>query len=181
MRRGVLEEQRKEEYLEEKRRDEERVQAEEEQHTQVLTEHFSRRLGKEEAEKPKLPEIDESLLDDDDAEPPLGIDQVIERLRDLGQPITLFGETDMQRYKRIRQVEKEMHEGKKNPDLLMLEQHQQKLQREDEVLAETLASTSAQFEQEPVADDKSDSEDDDEERGMKVQAMAEDGVAPDKP
>jgi len=181
VRRGVLEEQRKEEYLEEKRRDEERQQAEEEARLQRLTEHLSKRKGKEEEEKPKHMEIDESLLDDDDAEPPLGIDQVIERLRDLGQPITLFGETDMQRYKRIRQVEKEMHEGKKNPDLLMLEQHQQKLQREDEVLAETLASTSAQFEQEPVADDKSDSEDDDEERGMKVQSMAEDGVAPDKP
>lgn len=181
IRRSVLEQQRQEEYLEDKRREEERQQAEEEERLQRLSEHLSRRKGKEEEEKPKLMEIDEALLDDDDAEPPMGIEQVIDRLRELGQPITLFGETDMQRYKRLKQVEKEMHEGKKNPDLLMLEQHQQKLQREEYELAENLAATSSQFEQEPVPDDKSDSEDDDEERGMKIQAQAGDGVVPDKP
>jgi len=180
IKRGVLEQQRQEEYLEEKRREEERQQAEDEAHMQRVSEHLSQKKRPEDEERVKMIDIDEALLDDDDAEPPIGIDQVIERLRDLGQPITLFGETDMQRYKRIRTVEKEAFEGKKNPDLLMLEQHQDKLRREEEVLAEELATTSQQFQETVVADDKSDSEDDDEERGLKVQEEADGGSIKEK-
>ncbi|CAJ1387776.1 unnamed protein product [Effrenium voratum] len=53
--------------------------------------------------------------------PPLSVEDIITRFREMCQPIILFGETDMQRYKRMRQLEKEDHEGKKNPDLVMLE------------------------------------------------------------
>jgi len=181
VKRSAIEEQRKEEYLEDKRREDEKEEAADVEHLAKAEEHFMRRKKAEPEDPKKLPDIDEALLDDDDAEPPIGIDQVIERLRDLGQPITLFGETDMMRYKRSRKVEKELFEGKKNPDLLMLEQQQQKQMREDEVLADSLECTTATF-QEPAADDKSDTEYDDEEQGQKSEANANgDGVRPDAP
>lgn len=176
VKRGVLEQQRREEYLEEKKREEEQQQEADAAQLQRVADHFTKRSSnQEEVEKEKQMKFDESLLDDDDAEPPVGIDQVIERLRELGSPITLFGETDMQRYKRLKAVEKEIHEGKRNPDLLMLEQHQHKLAREEADLAEKLDSTAGQFQEEAVADDKSDSEDDDEEKGQKIQEKA-DGI-----
>mmetsp|Transcript_139695 Transcript_139695/g.243217 ORF Transcript_139695/g.243217 Transcript_139695/m.243217 type:complete len:395 (+) Transcript_139695:93-1277(+) len=181
VRRSEIEQKRQEEYLEDLRREEERKQAEDEARVQKLTEHLSRRKAKEPEEQKKIVEIDESLLDDDDAEPPLEIETVIERLRELGLPITLFGETDMVRYRRLRRIEKEQFEGKKNPDLLMLEQHQQKLQKEEMEAAEELFGGAAEFQQDAVPDDKSDSEDDDEEKGAKTQARAGDGIVPEKP
>lgn len=182
VRRGVLEEQRKEEYLEEKRREDEEQQAKEEERLEKFQEFLTKgKKGEEEAEEQKKKiKFDESLLDDDDAEPPIAMDQVIERLREVGSPITLFGETDMHRYKRLRNVEKEIHEGKRNPDLLMLEQHQHKLQREEQAMAEEIAESAGQFQSEAVAaDDKSDSEDDDEEKGLKIQNEA--GIEAEKP
>lgn len=181
VRRSEIEQKRQEEYMEDLRREEERKQAEDEARVQKLTEHLSRRKAKEPEEQKKVIEIDESLLEDDDAEPPLEIETVIERLRELGLPITLFGETDMVRYRRLRRVEKEQFEGKKNPDLLMLEQHQQKLQKEEMEAAEELYGGAAQFQQDAAPDDKSDSEDDDEEKGAKTEARAGDGVVPEKP
>lgn len=177
VKRGVLEQQRQDDYHEETKREQERIQAAEDAHMEKVTEHFSRRRTKEEEAAPKLPDIEEALLDDDDAEPPIGVEQVIDRLRDLGHPITLFGETDMQRYKRSKKIEKELFEGKKNPDLLMLEQNNQKLLREEQALSLTLSSTQVDA---PVEDDKSDSEDDDEEKGLKIQQQNEDGVVPEK-
>lgn len=179
VKRGVLEQQRKEEYLEEKKREEEQQQEADEAQLQRVADHFTKRKTPEEEDKEKQMKFDESLLDDDDAEPPIAIDQIIERLRELGMPITLFGETDMQRYKRLKSLEKEIHEGKRNPDMLMLEQAQHKLMREEADLAEKLDSTAGQFQSEPVADDKSDSEDDDEEKGQKIQEQA-DGIVPEK-
>lgn len=178
IKRSVIEEQRREEYLEEKKKDEERQEAEDELRLQKFQESLKGKTGGQ-AEEEKLPEVDLSLLEDDDAEPPIGIEQCIERLRDLGHPITLFGETDMQRYKRIKALEKELHEGKVNPDLLMLKQNEQKLLKEEQELAATLAIT--QVEEPVAADDKSDSEDDDEEKGLNIQERAEDGITPAKP
>eukprot|EP00913_Durusdinium_trenchii_P008734 g8202.t1 len=50
-------------------------------------------------EKQEIPAhlLDEALLADDDAEPPLAVEDIISRFRQMGQPIILFGETDMQR------------------------------------------------------------------------------------
>lgn len=180
IRRSEIEQKRQEEYFEDLRREQEKKEAEDEARVQKLTEHLSKRQAKAPEEQAKVIEIDESLLDDDDAEPPLAIDSVIERLREIGLPITLFGETDMVRYRRLRKAEKEQFEGKKNPDLLMLEQHQQKLQREEQEVADTLAAAAGEFQAE-LPDDKSDSEDDDEEKEQKTQARAGDGVVPDKP
>mmetsp|Transcript_119414 Transcript_119414/g.363313 ORF Transcript_119414/g.363313 Transcript_119414/m.363313 type:complete len:518 (-) Transcript_119414:183-1736(-) len=97
--------------------------ADEEEHFRKLNEHLAKSESLNAAVGKEVPShiLDDALLGDDDAEPPLGIGEVIERLREMGQPITLFGETDMQRYRRLRSDEKDAHEGKKNPDVVMLE------------------------------------------------------------
>lgn len=124
VRRGELEQKRREEYLESKKQDEERQQAEEEAHFKKLEEHLTSRVPVEDVEEEKaIPShiLNDALLGDDDAEPPVSTEEVMERLRELAEPITLFGETNMVRYRRLRACEREIHEGKKNPDLVMLE------------------------------------------------------------
>lgn len=125
IRRGELEQKRKEEYFESQRLEEEKRQAEEQAHFRKLEEHLTSRRGavEEEEQEEKIPShiLNDALLGDDDAEPPVATPEVMERLREMAQPITLFGETDMVRYRRLRQCEREIHEGKKNPDLVMLE------------------------------------------------------------
>eukprot|EP00933_Yihiella_yeosuensis_P044153 TRINITY_DN39242_c0_g1_i1.p1 TRINITY_DN39242_c0_g1~~TRINITY_DN39242_c0_g1_i1.p1 ORF type:complete len:417 (-),score=141.59 TRINITY_DN39242_c0_g1_i1:67-1317(-) len=123
VKRSELEAKRVEEYMEEKRRDEEKWQADEDARFAKLNSHFSKSEKTLEGEKKAIPAhlLDEALLADDDAEPPLGLEEVVQRLREIGYPITLFGETDMMRYRRMRQLEKEDHEGKKNPDLVLLD------------------------------------------------------------
>merc|ERR1712185_620761 len=87
---------------------------------QVIDEVLSKK------EKPMMTAEEVSLLleagvdeANDDAEPPLSTFEVFERLRDIGEPVTLFGETDMQRYKRMKKAEKEQVEGKKDPNAIM--------------------------------------------------------------
>mmetsp|Transcript_87249 Transcript_87249/g.182610 ORF Transcript_87249/g.182610 Transcript_87249/m.182610 type:complete len:448 (-) Transcript_87249:25-1368(-) len=123
VKRGDLEQKRREEYLEQQREEEERRKADEEAHLKRVEEHFSSRQVEEEEEEKAIPQhiLNEALLADDDADPPIPVSEILERLREIAQPITLFGETDMMRYRRLRQYEKEIHEGKKNPDLVMLE------------------------------------------------------------
>ncbi|OLP80212.1 Pre-mRNA-splicing factor 18 [Symbiodinium microadriaticum] len=89
----------------------------------LLARHFTKSGQKDQESKKEIPAhlLDEALLQDDDAEPPMPLEDIVSRFRQMGQPIILFGETDMQRYKRMRQLEREDHEGKKNPDLVMLE------------------------------------------------------------
>eukprot|EP00930_Biecheleria_cincta_P003530 TRINITY_DN104469_c0_g1_i1.p1 TRINITY_DN104469_c0_g1~~TRINITY_DN104469_c0_g1_i1.p1 ORF type:complete len:421 (+),score=133.44 TRINITY_DN104469_c0_g1_i1:70-1332(+) len=121
VRRGELEAKRVEEYFADKKREEEKWQADEEARFQKLDEHFAK--GKQDEETKKvIPAhlLDMDLLDDND-EPPISVEEIVNRFRDMSMPIMLFGETDMQRYKRMRQLEKEDHEGKKNPDLIMLD------------------------------------------------------------
>lgn len=121
VRRGELEAKRVEEYFADKKREEEKWQADEEARFQKLDEHFA--SAKQDDDKKKaFPAhlLDLSLLDDND-DPPISVEEIVNRFRDMSMPIMLFGETDMQRYKRMRQLEKEDHEGKKNPDLIMLD------------------------------------------------------------
>lgn len=114
----------KEEYLELRRLDEERRKTDEEAYMKKVEIHLSTNSqNDDEGGEEKIPQhiLDEALLADDDADPPVAKSEVLERLREIAQPITLFGETDMMRYRRYRQCEREIHEGKKNPDLVMLE------------------------------------------------------------
>jgi len=164
VKRGDLEQKRREEYLENQRLEEERAKAEEEERLKRFSDHLSKSAAQNAEANMEIDArlVDIALLDDDDAEPPLALGEVIDRLRGMGCPITLFGETDMQRYKRLRQIEKEAHEGKKNPDLLMLEQvhlQQRQLQQQQDEDDDQEADKEEQAEPE-VADDKSDSEDD---------------------
>eukprot|EP00929_Paragymnodinium_shiwhaense_P093493 TRINITY_DN5364_c0_g1_i1.p1 TRINITY_DN5364_c0_g1~~TRINITY_DN5364_c0_g1_i1.p1 ORF type:complete len:459 (+),score=179.22 TRINITY_DN5364_c0_g1_i1:97-1473(+) len=126
VRQSELEAKRKEEYFEQARQEEERRKAEEEAHLQKFADHLTKRKSKNEVLNKTREEgaldLADALLEDDNAEPPIGLSEVVDQLRELGYPITLFGETDMQRYKRLRLIQKEEHEGKKNPDILMLEQ-----------------------------------------------------------
>mmetsp|Transcript_96641 Transcript_96641/g.171870 ORF Transcript_96641/g.171870 Transcript_96641/m.171870 type:complete len:412 (+) Transcript_96641:51-1286(+) len=122
VKRSELESKRVEEYFADKKREEERQQADEEARMAKLSAHFTKIGAKEEEQQKSLPAhlLDEALLDDD-AEPPIAVEEIVNRFREMGMPIVLFGETDMQRYKRMRQLEREDHEGKKNPDLVALE------------------------------------------------------------
>jgi len=181
VRRGELEQKRKEEYLQSLREEEERNKADEEAHLRKLEEHLSRRNEQvDEDEEKAIPKhiLDDALLEDDDAEPPVALSEVIDRLRELAQPITLFGETDMVRYRRLRQCEKELHEGKKNPDLVMLENvhmgqqmtalHNDKQEEEAEADNDEEEDDAASDDEPAVAgevnEDKSDSEDEGEAR-----------------
>merc|ERR1719198_1848485 len=102
------------------------------------------------------------MLLDDDAEPPL-LEEVIDRLRDMGQPITLFGETDMQRYKRLRSTQRESDEGRKNPDILMLEQLHES---QKDLAAEDLGQKKAEDpEDQDQDDDQEDDKDEQKQRG----------------
>jgi len=122
IRRGDIERQREEQYLEELRQEKEKQRAAEEARLAEEEERLAKKRKGKDMEQKKPVEIDMTLLDDDDAEPPIGAEEVCEQLREMLQPITLFGETDMQRYKRLRLLQKEGLEGRTNPDLLMLEQ-----------------------------------------------------------
>lgn len=175
VRRGDVEAKRKEEYLEEQRLEQEKQQAEEEARLQKFDEQLAQRkskieiLNKEGLDDPLLAD---ALLDDDDAEPPLSLSEVVDRLRELGHPITIFGETDMQRYKRMRLLEKEIDEGRQNPDVLMLEQvnESQRLSLQDQQEKgdgdhdddDDGDSKGGNDCGHAAADDKSDSEDEDE-------------------
>uniref|UniRef100_A0A7S1LQ33 Pre-mRNA-splicing factor 18 n=1 Tax=Alexandrium catenella TaxID=2925 RepID=A0A7S1LQ33_ALECA len=132
VRRSDLEQKRVEEYLENQRLEEEKAKADEEERFRRLNEHLAKSDAMNKQTTKEIPGhlYDEALLGDDDAEPPLSIGEVIERLREMGLPITLFGETDMQRYRRLRNEEKEAHEGKKNPDVMMLESLHQTQQQQ---------------------------------------------------
>lgn len=155
VRRSELEAKRKEEYFEEKRREDDKWKADEEARFAKLNEHFARTAQKLEDDKKEIPAhiMNEALLDDDDAEPPLSVSELIDRLRQMGHPITLFGETDMQRYKRMRQLEREDHEGKKNPDLVLFESiHASQMSMALEDAAE------AEKEKEETKEDESDSD-----------------------
>lgn len=123
VKRSELEAKRMEEYFADQRREEEKLKADEEAKMKRLEEHFTKSDQKDQESKKEIPAhlLDEALLQDDDAEPPMPLEDIVSRFRQMGQPIILFGETDMQRYKRMRQLEREDHEGKKNPDLVMLE------------------------------------------------------------
>eukprot|EP01016_Furgasonia_blochmanni_P019010 TRINITY_DN2140_c0_g1_i6.p2 TRINITY_DN2140_c0_g1~~TRINITY_DN2140_c0_g1_i6.p2 ORF type:complete len:302 (+),score=48.78 TRINITY_DN2140_c0_g1_i6:290-1195(+) len=46
-------------------------------------------------------------VEDETKEPPLSKPEVVKRLRSMGCPVTLFGETDWMRYKRLRKMEQE--------------------------------------------------------------------------
>jgi len=121
VKRSELEAKRVEEYFADKQREEEKAKADEEARFQTLNEHFGGEK-KDEENKKTIPAhlLDMELLGDDD-EPPMSVEECVSRLREMSMPITLFGETDMQRYKRMRQLEREDHEGKKNPDLILLD------------------------------------------------------------
>jgi len=173
VRRGDAEARRKEEYLEAQREEAERQKAAEEAQLERFAQNVAVKGSKNAvlnnvAEDEAL--LAEAMIDDDDAEPPLGLTEVVDRLRDMNQPITLFGETDMVRYRRLRQCEKEQHEGKQNPDVVMLEEvhESQRLSVKD---GEPQAADDDEDEDEEgkeksedeggggAADDKSDSED----------------------
>mmetsp|Transcript_56733 Transcript_56733/g.166035 ORF Transcript_56733/g.166035 Transcript_56733/m.166035 type:complete len:449 (-) Transcript_56733:129-1475(-) len=132
VRRSDLEQKRVEEYFENQRIEEEKQKADEEERFRRLNEHLAKSEALNKRATKEIPShlYDEALLGDDDAEPPLAISEVLERLRDMGLPITMFGETDMQRYRRLRNEEKEAHEGKKNPDVVMLESLHQTQQQQ---------------------------------------------------
>jgi len=167
VRRSELEAKRVEEYFEKQRMEEEKQKADEEEHFRKLNEHLAKSESLNAAVGKEVPShiLDDALLGDDDAEPPLGIGEVIERLREMGQPITLFGETDMQRYRRLRSDEKDAHEGKKNPDVVMLEslhqtQQLQMLQNDEAEQAADAEEEEAAAEQEAESDkEDSDAED----------------------
>jgi pre-mRNA-splicing factor 18 len=171
VRRSEIVEKQKEEYFENKRREEEKSKADEEAQLENLREHLTRRQKQKEEEEPEqeIPAhiLDEALLGDDDAEPPIGLSEVIDRLRELGQPITLFGETDMQRYKRLRKTENESLDGKKNPDLIAIEQmHQSQQQLQLKNAEEDAVQENSDDEKEADQDgegDRSDKSDTDEE------------------
>lgn len=125
VKRGVLEQQRKDAYLEDKRQAEEKAQAEEDARTEQFVEHINRNRKEDvggEADNDDQQLIDEQLLNDDNAEPPVGMSETMDTLRELAQPITLFGETPMMRYRRLYLLQKEMSEGKAHPDEILLDQ-----------------------------------------------------------
>eukprot|EP00927_Polykrikos_kofoidii_P063632 TRINITY_DN58485_c0_g1_i1.p1 TRINITY_DN58485_c0_g1~~TRINITY_DN58485_c0_g1_i1.p1 ORF type:complete len:451 (+),score=143.46 TRINITY_DN58485_c0_g1_i1:98-1450(+) len=170
IRRGEVEAKRTEEYLEEQRQEAVRRQAAEEAQFQKFAQSVVTRKSKNEVLNKEFSEdglaLADALLDDDDAEPPLSLSEVIDRLRQMGFPITLFGETDMQRYKRLRHLEKEAHDGKTNPDVLMLEQvnESQRLAMQDQ----------KENEAEAMEDEDEDEEKSEEEGGEEVPAAASD-------
>lgn len=47
--------------------------------------------------------------DDEDAEPPIGTSDIFRRLRKFGKPVTLFGESPIQRYRRLCEMEVSHH------------------------------------------------------------------------
>jgi len=167
IRRSEIVEKQKEEYFESKRREEEKTKADEEAQLETLKDHLTRRRKPEEEPEQEIPAhiLDEALLGDDDAEPPIGLSEVIDRLRELVQPITLFGETNMQRYKRLRKTENESLDGKKNPDLVALDQmHQSQAQLQLQNAEEDAVQENEDEEKEADEDgDKSDKSDTDEE------------------
>jgi len=205
IRRGELEQRRQEEYFEDLRREQEKTQADEEDRWRRLDDHLTKKTLSGsvavEEEVQAAPVIDDALLDDDDAEPPVGVEEVIDRLREMLQPITLFGETNMQRYKRLRKLEKESHEGKKNPDMLMLEQHQHEVQRQEEVKAAALAAayqakenagnvgTDQEEEEKSEAEEEEAEEEEEDQEEEREEAKAEqtnqqvggEGVVPERP
>jgi len=141
IRRSEIEQKRVEEYFENQRVEEEKEKAAEEARLIKFNESLAKSDHTNAQTNKAIPGhlYDEALLGDDDAEPPISIGEVIERLREMAQPITLFGETDMQRYRRLRGLEKEAHEGRKNPDVMLLEnlhqsQQMQMLQDEEDQL-----------------------------------------------
>jgi len=160
VKRADLEAQRQEEYHEAKKKEEEKWEQDEQDRFAKLEEHFTKKNQEETEEEKKIPShiLDDALLGDDDAEPPVAIGEVIDRLREMLSPITIFGETDMQRYKRLRQLEKESHEGRKNPDILMLEGLHQGAK--ENMINEAEAGAAA-------AGDGSSSSDEEEEEGEK--------------
>jgi len=49
-------------------------------------------------------------LAEEEEEPPLSKEEIIKKLRALGQPITLFGETNWKKYKRLIRCEENKEE-----------------------------------------------------------------------
>jgi len=164
VKRSDLEQKRVEEYFESQRLEEEKQKADEEERFRRLNEHLAKSESQNQQASKGVPAhlLDDALLADDDAEPPLSIGEVIERLREMGQPITLFGETDMQRYRRLRNQEKEAHEGKKNPDVVMLESLHQTQQQQ--MLLEDEAEKAAEEDEEENAPEQGGGDDDDEDK-----------------
>lgn len=124
VKRSVLEQQRQDAFFEEKRLAEEKAQLEDDARTEMFVEHINRNRKdevREEINNDHL-EIDEALLNDDEAEPPVGVSETMDTLREMAQPITLFGETAMMRYRRLYLLQKEMSEGKAHPDEILLDQ-----------------------------------------------------------
>lgn len=129
--------------------------------------HFSQRRPDEAEEAEKaIPEhiLNDALLGDDDADPPFALSEIMDRLRELAQPISLFGETPMMRYRRLRLGEKEIHEGKKNPDLVMLENVH--MGQQMEALRNDLHEDNAQKDNDDE-EDEADSDDKEEAGGAK--------------
>eukprot|EP00397_Hematodinium_sp_SG-2012_P036428 GEMP01039328.1.p1 GENE.GEMP01039328.1~~GEMP01039328.1.p1 ORF type:complete len:338 (+),score=98.43 GEMP01039328.1:10-1023(+) len=103
---GDVVEERKKRYLEEKAELEAETEREKRRKKEQLDLYFKQKMfnapKKEEDEK-----IDEPMMfDDDEAEPPVPLLEIIERLRDINHPIFLFGETRMQSYKRLLLLER---------------------------------------------------------------------------
>jgi len=144
IRRGIIEDQRKQEYLEDKKRAEEEQEAREEERLEALDKHIKTNEAKfADSVQSRVDPHAHVDLDDDDAEPPLSLSEVIERLRELEQPITLFGETDMIRFRRLRKLEKDPDQLKRDPNAIAMRQDdmlaigQHAAQRQDELGAQS--------------------------------------------
>lgn len=107
-----LEKEKLEKYIEEQRvielKKEEALRKKLKEHGEFFSSEPSKKMKKEPLETPNLVQKNEENEKNLEVKnPPLPKTEVVRRLRNIGQPITLFGEDDWMRYNRLRKCESE--------------------------------------------------------------------------
>lgn len=106
VRRGAILEEQEKKYLEEKAALDEKKKEKEMEHMENLKVYFKKRKVDHHVGMEDVGIVEPMMFDDDAAEPPVPLIEIIARLRDIQYPIFLFGETRMQSYKRLLMLER---------------------------------------------------------------------------
>jgi len=106
VKRGTILEEKEKKYLEEKAALDEKRKEKEKEHLEELKSYFKKRKVDHHPEMDDFSVSEPMMFDDDNAEPPAALIEIIARLRDISYPIFLFGETRMQTYKRLLMLER---------------------------------------------------------------------------
>ncbi|CBZ49984.1 hypothetical protein NCLIV_004610 [Neospora caninum Liverpool] len=111
--RGKLEQQLREEAQRKSLEEEKKRKREENERLKELARHLAAKKRKDdESAEPAghAADVHDLLLNDEETEPPLPKHEIVKKLRKMKEPITLFGETDWQRYTRLCELELLHHE-----------------------------------------------------------------------